>query len=441
MRKKGLQGSPVKTVTKDINYKKGSITGEKNFFEQLFEFSADGILLTDVDGYITDVNKSVEEMLGYTQQKLQGRHSSELIPPELENRDFAKQTIEQLKNNKKQTSTLECRWVRQDGKPVFVELSTALLKNDNGDIIGTINNVRDVSLRVEVEEELKKRNRELLIFNTIISFISQFLNIGELLDSALEKVLEIMKIESGALLLLDEERNNFSLEASKGFSPDFAEKISSIDAEEDIIGETVRSGNDFLLEDNEQSEVSFSECMFTEDISSLFFLPIKTNKKVYGMMVFGRRHSRFFSEIDTRLLGNISYQIALSIENALLYQRVKDSEEKYRHLTESANIGIISFTREGKIIQFNKKAEEIFGFSKEEIINNLAIKILPEKSNQIFEKIASLYMTSGEKTTLGHTIMEYGKGKYDKQIPLDISYSIWGDKLNPIITATIKDMR
>ena len=62
-------------------------------------------------------------------------------------------------------------------------------------------------MKTEIEEELRQRNKELLILNTIISFINQFLNIGELLENALEKVLEIMTIESGALLLLNEKKD------------------------------------------------------------------------------------------------------------------------------------------------------------------------------------------------------------------------------------------
>ena len=36
---------------------------QRNYFEKLFTFSADGIILTDLEGYITDVNKSIEDML------------------------------------------------------------------------------------------------------------------------------------------------------------------------------------------------------------------------------------------------------------------------------------------------------------------------------------------------------------------------------------------
>jgi len=331
--------------------------------------------------------------------------------------------------------------LRKDGQPVSVELNTALLKNASGDIIGTISNVRDISIRIEIEEKPGQGNKELLILNTIFYSLNKFINIGELLDSALEKVLEIMKIESGALLLLDDEKSSFAIETSKGFSPGFVSKISRIDIEENVIGKTVSSGNNFVLEGSEISKMPSPEWLLSENISSFFCLPIKTRKRVYGMMMCGHRHSRFFSEHDMRLLNNISYQLALSIENALLYKEVRESEEKYQHLTDSADIGIISFDREGKIFQFNKKSEDIFGISREEIIDSLVMKILPEKHSQLIEKMKAHYKKSNKHKTLGQPIVDYGRGRNGQQIPLEISYSIWGDKLNPIITATIKDMR
>ena len=241
---------------------------------------------------------------------------------------------------------------------------------------------RDNSMKTEIEEELRQRNKELLILNTIISFINQFLNIGELLENALEKVLEIMTIESGALLLLNEKKDTFLLETSKGFSPDFALKISKIDAEENIIGKTICSGNSILIGEGNALNNNFKELMLSEGYNTIFCLPIKTKKRVYGMLICGHRYSRFFSKRNTSILESIGYQIAISIENSLLYKAVKDSEEKYHHLIESANIGIVSLTKEGKIFQFNKKAEDILDLTERKLLTvNLQKYYLKIKTN------------------------------------------------------------
>ena len=218
-------------------------------------------------------------------------------------------------------------------------------------------------MKLELEEELKQRNKELLILNTVISYLNQFLNIGELLEGALEKVLEIMAIESGALLLLNDDKSSFVLEISKGFSPDFVAKISSIDANESTIGKTLCSGNHLLLWEGDDSRVSSSELLRDEKLNTLFCLPIKTKKKVYGMMMCGHRYSRFFSTRNMNLLESIGSQIALMIENALLFKSIKRSEKHYQQLIEAVDVGIISFSKEGKIVLYNKKAEDLFGVS------------------------------------------------------------------------------
>jgi len=123
-----------------------------------------------------------------------------------------------------------------------------------------------------------------------------------------------------------------------------------------------------------------------------------------------------------------------------LYKEAKESEEKYHHLLESANIGIISLTKEGEIFQFNKKAEEIFGYSREEVAKKQLAELLSEKQTQLIETITKQYMSLGNENIFDQTIVSCGRKKNGKEIQVEISYSIWGDRHDPVITATVKDM-
>ena len=297
-------------------------------------------------------------------------------------------------------------------------------------------------MKLELEEELKQRNKELLILNTVISFLNQYLNLGELLESALEKVLEIMNIESGALLLLDEEKNQFVLEVTKGLSPEFISKISMIDANKSSLGRTICSGNHLLLWEGDDSRISSSEWLNDEHLNTLFSLPIKTKQKVYGMMMCGHRYSRFFSTRTMNLLENIGQQIALLVENALLYKEVKNSEGKYQRLIESVDVGIISFDKEGIIFQCNKKAEELFGFSNGQALSTSVKELMSEKHVHLINEITDNYTTSsGNDNVLDKTLVEWHKKNNGQEIPLEVFYTVWGERVSPIITATIKDMR
>ena len=49
-------------------------------------------------------------------------------------------------------------------------------------------------------------------------------------------------------------------------------------------------------------------------------------------------------------------------------------------------------------------------------------------------------MNLGNDKIFDQTIVSYGRKKNGKEIQVEIAYSIWGDRQNPVITATVKDM-
>ncbi|MCK5011429.1 MAG: PAS domain S-box protein, partial [Deltaproteobacteria bacterium] len=89
---------------------------------------------------------------------------------------------------------------------------------------------------------------------------------------------------------------------------------------------------------------------------------------------------------------------------------------------------------------FNKKAEEIFGYSREEVAKKQLAELLSEKQTQLIETITKQYMTLGNENIFDQTIVSCGRKKNGKEIQVEISYSIWGDRHDPVITATVKDM-
>lgn len=296
-------------------------------------------------------------------------------------------------------------------------------------------------MKLEVEEELKQRNKELLILNTVISFLNQFINIGELLESALEKVLEIMTIESGALLLLDDKQRNFMLETSKGFSPGFVSRISVISADQSTLGQTIGSGNHLLIWEGDTGRIPAGELLQDEHLNTLFCLPIKTKKKVYGMIMCGHRYSRFFSARTMNLLETIGHQIALVLENALLYKKVKESEERYEGLFHSVDVGIVSFGSQGNVVQCNRQAEKLLCIPEGESGDCACKELLFDKHPQLIEDLVRSYALSSTAALFSQRVIAYGREGNGNEQPLEVSFSVWGAKRSPTITATILKMQ
>ena len=130
------------------------------------------------------------------------------------------------------------------------------------------------------------------------------------------------------------------------------------------------------------------------------------------------------------------------LENSLLYKEVQDSQRLYENLIESVDVGILSFDKDGRIFQCNKKAAKLFDLTEGEGVGCSFKEIISEKHVHLIDEIIQNYSNAiGSDNGNDQTILECRKGSNAQEIPLEISYTIWGERVSPTITATVKDMR
>ena len=92
------------------------------------------------------------------------------------------------------------------------------------------------------------------------------------------------------------------------------------------------------------------------------------------------------------LLIGVASQLAISMANAMSFEKLHDSEKKYRELVENANSIILRVDTEGKISYFNEFAQRFFGYTEKELIGKNAGRIILPASgpNQLsFRKLIS----------------------------------------------------
>jgi PAS domain S-box-containing protein len=119
---------------------------------------------------------------------------------------------------------------------------------------------------------------------------------------------------------------------------------------------------------------------------------------------------------------------------------VKLSEEKYQRLIENANDGIVSMDNEGLIIGFNKKAEDIFGYTQKEVMGKPVFLLFPEEERDGDMEVFKQFKTTGELGLLGKTIERDGLRKDGRRVSLEATLSVSGAKEKSIITAILRDI-
>jgi PAS domain S-box-containing protein len=154
-------------------------TRSDKFFNVILNSIADGVFTTDSEGKITFFNKAAEEITGFTNKEALGRFCFDIFRADIcQSRCALKETI----RTKKEIINLPVTVLNKKGKKIPISISTAVLKNEKGKIIGGVETFRDLS----AIEELKKELQQKYTFGDIISKNHQMHEIFSVLPNIAE---------------------------------------------------------------------------------------------------------------------------------------------------------------------------------------------------------------------------------------------------------------
>ena len=144
---------------------------DPNFARLLWESMADGVFTLNSEGRITSWNPAMERISGYKAEEVLGRSCSLLNF----NRCFGRACPTGLEEcgilRHEQPETTECFLTHKDGYDVPVVKCARVVKNDNGEIVGVVETVTDLTELKEARkraEEAISRLVELHRFDRII---------------------------------------------------------------------------------------------------------------------------------------------------------------------------------------------------------------------------------------------------------------------------------
>ena len=173
-------------------------------FRTLFEQSRDAIYLIALDGALLDVNDAAVRLFGYSREELLAMNVSALYAtPETRPEVLAKVHA----TGGLQDYAMPFR--RKDGAVRDCEVTTTMVKNEQGALLAYQTLVRDVTERRRVEGETRRSEARLRSLVGILQHESD--TVQQFLDYALEESLKLTESRIGYIYFYDEERREFAL--------------------------------------------------------------------------------------------------------------------------------------------------------------------------------------------------------------------------------------
>jgi len=170
------------------------------------------------------------------------------------------------------------------------------------------------------------QTKQITVLNNIARIISSSLQIEEVFDSFAAEMAKLISFDRLSVTILDDSGSYLRIFAS-------GSRVDSGWGMESIIpvvgtgpGWVVLNERPFIHEDTRERQQFIEDEIFYEDgIRSYIILPLESRGKLMGTFGLGSRQPGTYSKRDLTLLGQLSKQISVAIENVKLYQQTKEN--------------------------------------------------------------------------------------------------------------------
>ncbi|HSL31274.1 MAG TPA: PAS domain S-box protein [Anaerolineales bacterium] len=407
------------SVNRDVTERKqaeqAAIASQKRF-QSLIEHAPDGIALLGIDGKLRQVTPSTQQILGYSLEQAVDQDPALLTHPD----DLAHVLgiLNDLIQNPGNVVTTQYRFKHRDGSWRWLESTISNLMAEPS-VEAIVFNYRDITSQKKAQEEVLRLNQELE--QRVVERTRQLELANRELDNSRKEIQAILDSMStlnakvaldGTLLFV----NKIAMQAS-GLAPD------------ELMNSSFLEGPWWTFDPEVHRRVKEA---FARARSGA---PVKYDERIF---VFGQVLTIDFSL--TPMVGEDG-RVEYILAEARDITKLKQAEERFRSLLESAPDGVVIVNERREIVLLNPQVERLFGYPRSEIAGRHFHMLIPNDGrNAQINNLFLEFFNDPHQPHLRNGLELYGLRANGSDFPVEINLRPLQAEEGILVIASIRDV-
>lgn len=208
-------------------------------------------------------------------------------------------------------------------EPEFTADDERIIQMLAGYAAAAIQNARLLEQMQARDAILTRRSEDLALLNDIASVLTSSLEVEEILNKTLAVVMNYLKVEAGAIFLLEDDGETLRLVLHRGEAAEVFWSRNRFRVGEGNVGGVASSGKARVITDLKADSRSLAYAVEKRGFRQIAHFPLKSGETVLGVMSVAARRPAPLDDRDVSLLGAVGNWAGLALENARLHQNAR----------------------------------------------------------------------------------------------------------------------
>jgi len=405
----------------------------------------DWVTRIDANGNYLYVSPSVRTLLGYEPEELLGQSGYRLLHPD---GSRAVQLPAPVSDENLPSLIFVFRMRHKDGHYVWLEAQSRLIRSaESGEVVEIVSSARDITERKRAEEELRAKTEEAHEFQTYLKALHEITleltaidDLDTFYQHAVALGLERFGFERLGLLLYDAERSRVL--GTYGTDTDgsvVAEHHIQLDSTQiaSILQRTLISTERFFFDAHAPLFSNAESMNFGWNAVAVLW----NGKQSLGWLSADNGiHHKPVSKPLLDILALYGLTLGTLLGRKQLEADLRASEEKFRRLLEAAPVAILISDQRGAIILVNERAEQLFGYSRAELIAQPVEILIPESMQHVHIANRTAYIAAPRVRQIGSGLELWARRKDGSEFPAEIELSYINAQTGLMVMSFVMDI-